>query len=97
MLAFFSVAPSDHWEHMSPYVAKSLKIIKESGLTYELGPMGTTVEGDPDAVFDLIKKVHVNMRQFSKRISTQIKIDDDVDRPTGRIKGKMESVIKKIE
>ena len=32
MLAFFSVAPSDHWEHMSSYVAKSLKIIKESGL-----------------------------------------------------------------
>ncbi|OGQ57539.1 MAG: hypothetical protein A3I75_05115 [Deltaproteobacteria bacterium RIFCSPLOWO2_02_FULL_50_16] len=96
MLAFFSVAPSDHWEHMSLYVAKSLEIIQLSGLSYQLGPMGTTVEGEPEAVFELIKKVHIHMRQYSKRISTMVKVDDDVTRPSGRLQGKVASVKEKL-
>ena len=96
MLAFFSVAPDDHWEHMGKYVAKSIQIIKDSGLSYELGPMGTSVEGEPEEVFDLIKKVHINMRQYSQRIGTIVKIDDDVRRPRGRLKGKVGSVKKHL-
>lgn len=92
MLAEISVAPSDHWDHMSPYVAESLKLIKRSGLAYQLGPMGTTIEGDPEEVFDLLKRLHMNMREQSMRVSTSIKIDDDVRRPAGRLEGKIKSV-----
>ena len=77
---------------MSGDVAEVIKLIKSSGLDYQLGAMGTTVEGDPEAVFDLIKKLHMNMREHSQRISTSVKIDDDVRRPTGRLTGKVKAV-----
>jgi uncharacterized protein (TIGR00106 family) len=96
MLAFVSVAPEDHWEHMSPYIAKLVKLIEKSGLNYELGPMGTSIEGAPEAVFKVLEEMHMAMRKESKRISTLIKIDDQVDRPTGRMKDKVASVQKRL-
>ena len=96
MLAEISVAPSDHWDHMSTYVAESLRLIKSSGLGYQLGSMGTTIEGDPDEVFALIKRLHMSMREHSFRVSTSIKIDDDVRRPAGRLEGKIKAVEEQI-
>jgi len=96
MLAEVSIAPSDHWDHMSPYVAELVRMIKASGLDYQLGPMGTTLEGDPDEVFALIGRLHMEMRRHSVRISTSIKIDDDVRRPVGRLRGKVASVEKEL-
>jgi len=77
---------------MSPYVAEMVKIIKASGLDFELGAMGTTVEGEPELVFDLIKTLHMAMRRHSHRITTSVKIDDDVRRPSGRLQGKVKAV-----
>jgi uncharacterized protein (TIGR00106 family) len=96
MLAFISVAPEDHWEHMSPYIAKLVKLIEKSGLNYELGPMGTSIEGAPEAVFKVLEEMHMAMRKESKRVSTFIKIDDQVDRPSGRMKDKVASVQKQL-
>ena len=96
MLAFISVAPEDHWEHMSGDIAKVIKIVKDSGLDYQLGPMGTSIEGEPDAVFKVMEAMHMAMRNSSKRVSTLIKIDDQVDRPLGRMKKKVESVQEKL-
>lgn len=96
MLAFFSVAPGDKGgEHLSQYVAKSLELIEKSGLDYKIGPMGTTVEGEPEEVFDLIKRCHMQMREVSSRVGTSIKIDDHVGRK-GRLSGKIESVEKQV-
>jgi len=81
---------------MSSYVAEMVKIIKKSGLDYQLGPMGTTVEGEPELVFDLIKTLHLAMRRHSHRITTSVKIDDDVRRPTGRLQGKVKAVEEKL-
>ncbi|MBB5021223.1 MTH1187 family thiamine-binding protein [Desulfurispira natronophila] len=92
MLAEFSITPIDRGnEHLSPYVAKTIALIKESGLPYELHAMGTIVEGEPEEVFALIQKCHVNMRQFSSRVSTAIKIDDKVG-VTGALQNKVKSV-----
>lgn len=96
MLAEISVVPSDHWEHLSPDVAEVVRLIKSSGLDYQLGAMGTTVEGEPDEVFALIKRLHMNMRQHSQRIATSINIDDDVRRPRGRLQGKVRAVEEKL-
>lgn len=96
MLAFISVAPEDHWEHMSPDVAEMVKIVQKSGLDYEMGPMGTSIEGDPEVVMEVMKEMHMAMRRKSRRVSTLIKIDDQVDRPLGRLKGKVESVKQKL-
>jgi len=97
MLAEISVAPSDHWQHMSSYVAEMVKLIEQSGLSYRLGAMGTTVEGEPEEVFELIKQLHMQMRLHSQRISTAVKIDDDVRRPRGRLEGKVHSVEDKLK
>lgn len=96
MLAFISVAPEDHWDHMSPYIAKVIKLIEKSGLEFQLGPMGTSIEGAPDAVFKVLQEMHMAMRKDSKRISTLIKIDDQVDRPMGRMMEKVKSVEKQL-
>ena len=77
MLAEFSITPIDkEGKNLSEYIAKTINIIKESGLQYELHAMGTLVEGDAEEVFELIKKCHLNMARFSDRVSTAIKIDD---------------------
>ena len=47
----FSVVPLGAGESLSEQVAKCLKIVQESGLPYQLTPMGTILEGEWDEVF----------------------------------------------
>jgi uncharacterized protein (TIGR00106 family) len=97
MLVEFSITPIDkEGESLSEYIAKTINIIKKSGLQYELHAMGTLVEGDAEEVFNLIKKCHLNMTRFSNRVSTSIKIDDR-KAATERLKGKVESVENKLK
>ncbi len=92
MLAEFSITPIDKGgKSLSEYIAKTIKIVQESGLPYELHSMGTIIEGDAKEIFDLIKKCHENMSCFSDRVSTSIKIDDRKG-TIGRLKGKVLSV-----
>jgi len=95
MLAFFAIAPSGPDEHLSGYVAQMLDLIDRSGLDYRFGPMGTTVEGGWDEVMGLIGRCHDLMASQSSRVSTTIKIDDQVGRH-GRLSGKIESVESKL-
>ena len=95
MLAEFSISPLDKGESLSAYVAQIIDIIDKSGLSYKLGPMGTTVEGDIDEVFDLIKKCHLKMREMSRRVITNIHIDDR-EGATGRLEGKPKSIEQKL-
>ena len=97
MLVEFSITPIDkEGKSLSEYIAKTINIIKKSGLQYELHAMGTLVEGDAEEVFELIKKCHLNMTRFSDRVSTSIKIDDRKG-ATGRLKGKVASVENKLK
>ena len=40
-----SIFPMDKGVSVSPYVARAIRIIENSGLSYELNPMGTSIEG----------------------------------------------------
>ncbi len=95
MLAEFSVVPLDKGVSLSDYVSKVLDLVDQSGLEYQLPPMGTIVEGDWDEVMNLIKKCHHTMREHSDRVETKIIIDDRVG-AKNRITGKIESVEKKL-
>ena len=44
VLIHFSLFPTDKGTSVSPYVANSIRIIRESGLPYKLGPMSTAIE-----------------------------------------------------
>ncbi|MPY94516.1 MAG: thiamine-binding protein [Acidimicrobiia bacterium] len=46
--------PGGRWEH----VEAALTLIKGSGLSYEVGPMGTSIEGEPDELWPLLRRVH---------------------------------------
>jgi uncharacterized protein (TIGR00106 family) len=96
ILAEFSITPIGAGESLSTYVAECMKIVKESGLPHELTAMGTIVEGEWDEVMAVIKACHMVVRAKCRRVSTLIKIDDR-EAPPGRIKAKVESVLKKLE
>lgn len=95
MIAEFSTFPIGKDVHLSAYVAPIVKMIAESGLAYKMTPMGTVVEGDCDAVFELIKACHKKMAETNERVITNIKIDDFAGR-SGRIEGKIESIEKRL-
>ena len=46
VLLEFSMTPSTKEESKSPYVARILDVIDRSGLSYQLTPMVTIIEGD---------------------------------------------------
>lgn len=63
------------------FVKESLKIIRKSGLKYQVSSMGTAIEGKLDEVLPIIKAIHnACFRKGAKRLLTTIKIDDRRDR-----------------
>lgn len=71
----FSIIPLDKGSSFSPYVARVLTVIDESGLAYRLNPMGTVVEGEWDELLSLLTKCFRALEQDSKRISLNVKFD----------------------
>ena len=92
----FSIFPMDKGESLSSYVARAMKLIQDSGLPYELNPMGTCVEGDWNDVMSLVDRCFQELQKDCKRISLALKADYRKG-STGRMKTKVESVRAKLE
>lgn len=95
MIAEFSVSPAVPGGRVSEYVARCLRIVEDSGLPYQFHAMGTVLEGDFDAVMDVIARCHKAVAADCERVSTLIKIDDRKG-ATGEIERKVRSVEAKI-
>ena len=80
---------------LSPYIARSLDIIDQSGLSYQLNPMGTVIEGEWDEVMAVVSACFEVMSKDCDRISTGIKIDYRKG-AEGRISAKVDSVEKAV-
>ncbi len=66
---------------VSRFVCEVLKVIRASGLKYQVGPMGTSLEGDWDTVFKTIRQMHeVCFKMGAGRLLTTIKVDDRRDK-----------------
>jgi uncharacterized protein (TIGR00106 family) len=89
MMVEFSVVPLGKSASVSAVVARVLKIVMDSGLSYKANPMGTVVEGEWEQVMDLIRTCHDEAMKDADRVVTSIKIDD--------YKGKGERMEKKLE
>ncbi|HUT26748.1 MAG TPA: MTH1187 family thiamine-binding protein [Methanomassiliicoccales archaeon] len=76
MLAEFSVIPIGSGTSLSMYVAECLHIVNDSGLRYQLTPMGTMIEGDDEKVMAVILRCHRRVLEISDRVATNIKIDE---------------------
>ena len=96
VLADFSIFPVDKGASVSQYVAKAVKIIRDSGLSQKTNPMGTCIEGSFKEVMDVVEKCFEKMKEDSDRIYMTIKIDYRKGEQ-GRISGKIKSLEKKLE
>ncbi len=91
VLMEFSLFPLDKGVSLSPYVARSLQIIDESGLDYRLTAMGTIVEGELEQVLDVMKRCLEAMATDCDRISCSAKLDYRVGKQP-RLDAKVKSV-----
>ena len=77
---------------VSSYVAACVRVLKESGLTYELHGMGTIIEGDLRALFEVVQRMHVvPFDAGALRVVTTLKVDDRRDKEASA-KGKVRAV-----
>lgn len=95
MIAQFSMFPTDKGPSVSAYVAKVLDIVDTSGLPYKLGPMSTSIEGDWDEVFSVIKRCRDELAKHSNRIYVVISVDDRKG-ANGRLTGKIADVEERL-
>ena len=98
MLVAFSVAPSGTGRadgSVYDAVAAAVRVVRESGLPHHTDAMFTTIEGDWDAVFDVVRRATDAVAEFGSRVSLVLKADI---RPghTGEITGKMERLERAI-
>jgi len=81
---------------VSEYVADAIRELQRSGLSYQLTPMGTIIEGPIDQVLSVIGRMHETpFRKGVQRVYTTIKLDDRRDREV-RMNEKVQSVEEKI-
>jgi uncharacterized protein (TIGR00106 family) len=91
----FSIFPIGKGESVSQYVARSLDIVDRSGLSYRCHAMGTTLEGDLDALLAVVKQCFDALVVDCDRIECAIKLDYRKGY-TDRLDGKVASVEQKL-
>lgn len=88
--------PTDKGESVSAYVSRIISMIRESGLNYQLTPMGTVVEAQElPEILDLVQKAYKVLEPDCQRVYSSLKLDIRKG-PLGRLDGKVRSVEEKI-
>jgi uncharacterized protein (TIGR00106 family) len=95
VLINFSIFPLDKGESVSQYVARAVKIIKNSGLPYKLGSMGTSIEGEWDEVMEVVTRCFEELKKDCNRMYMGI-TGDYRKKSKDRITAKVESVEAKL-
>ena len=81
---------------VSDYVAACIKVLDQSGLTYEVHGMGTIIEGEPQDLFEVILRMHeVPFEAGALRVVTSVKMDDRRDKKASA-RDKVKAVVTKI-
>lgn len=99
MLVAFSVAPSGAGNadgSVSEAVAAAVRVVRESGLPNRTDAMFTTIEGDWDACFDVVRRATEAVAPYGSRVSLVLKADI---RPgyEGELDGKVERLERALE
>ncbi len=85
----------DKGESVSPYVARVVRLIRESGLPHGVGPMGTVIEGGTDEVMTLVRRCFEDLERDCERVYMVLTADYRKG-GEGRIEGKVRSVLDKL-
>src|SRR3954451_13200846 len=78
MLVAFSVAPSGGEApdaSLHDAVAAAVRVVRESGLPNQTDSMFTTIEGDWDEVFDVVRRAADAAGKFGTRVFLMLKAD----------------------
>jgi uncharacterized protein (TIGR00106 family) len=75
MIVQFSVNPMDS-EHISEDINKITAYLDKIGIDYDVGPIGTSIQGDWDTIMPVIQKCHQMIVRDHARVLTTITIDD---------------------
>lgn len=97
VLLEFSMFPTDKGESVSEYVSQVIRVIRESGMSYQLTPMGTIVEADElQQVLDLVQAAYNTLEQAGcNRVYSSLKLDIRKGK-NNRLQGKIQSIQDKI-
>jgi uncharacterized protein (TIGR00106 family) len=95
VLLEFSVSPMGKGESVSEYVARCVDVVEQSGLDYEVHAMGTIVEGELDAVLDVMRRSVEAVAVDCERLSCTAKLDLRRGRQ-GAILSKVQSVERRV-
>ena len=89
-----SIAPLGTAEPgVSQYVAGCLRILRNSGLKYQLNAMGTVIEGDLDEIFKVVRQMmDAPFTEGAVRVSSLIKVDDRRDISDASMQDKINAV-----
>ncbi|GFP78005.1 MTH1187 family thiamine-binding protein [Clostridium fungisolvens] len=76
-IAVMPLVPCASEDEMYKVVDKVIEYIGQSGLKYEVGAMSTTIEGELDKVFEVIKKAHrIPFDLGIDRVVTVVRLDE---------------------
>ena len=75
MMVAFSISPGGVGESVGDLVAECVRIVRESGLPNETGPMFTTVEGEWDEVMAVIGRCVAHVAERAPRVGLVLKAD----------------------
>lgn len=70
-----SIFPLGQGESVSGAVAKAVDVVRHSGLPHVLGPMGTCLEGDYDAVMAVVARAFKALEADHERVYMTLKVD----------------------
>ena len=99
MLVAFSVAPSGTGRtdgSVHDAVAAAVRIVRSSGLPNRTDSMFTTIEGEWDEVFDVIKRATEAVAPFGSRVSLVLKADIRTEPREGELTAKVERLEKAL-
>lgn len=94
MIAAVSISPLGVGISVSAYVAAAIAVLEgQDRVRWELDSMFTTLEGESDDVFEVIRAMQEAVFEAgAERVGTVIKMDDRRDRSSVRMQDKVEAV-----
>ena len=95
VLVELTIFPTDKGISVSPYVARVVEILRASGLSCSLGPMGTSIEGEWDDIMAAITRCYRALAEDCDRIYIVMKADCRKG-AENRMEGKIKSVEAKL-
>jgi uncharacterized protein (TIGR00106 family) len=76
MLAELRVTPIGAGPSLLSHVLDLVKVLDRSPLSYQVHPMGTTLEGSLDHILDAVRRCHEAVREKAPRVLIELSLDD---------------------